>query len=777
VLDENDLLRDEVPPWVTNPTIMSPLLLAYDNRIKELESKQDQQINILDGLARQNDELQGENETLRKDLQHYMDKLISMTEGGKVVGGNRGSQLAASIVGVEEALDLQRQLDLLMEENNIISQQVHQLERVTEDLRHDSDRRDEHIQKLTGELKTASEALLSTQKDNLHLDEDKRRGDDTISHLVTEKAALQATLEERSVEIRKLKLVLQATESKYQDLEKSFKEFEAKAEFDQDEIFKKAHGASLRSKELMKLNSTLNSEMEKLKNQLRELSRDYDTARSDAQGMLKVMHGMEQQISDYVARDKATVDIQRQCAEKVEQALLERDQSVAREAQGKREIGRLMEQKKAQESTITYQVQDAVNEAKNKLNKHIGTLEDELVEVTKQLGEAQANYERALREKRSFETEFNKVNELVGGEKERLSRLIDGLAKRIEISEKERDEAVATEQRIKREWREHKSNHDEERERLIEANKHFDKTVADLEAEINARQNEFDKVSTSLANREGELSRLRSQFNDFRTLHEHEVDSLKQSLKSYTHTYKNHVADMERNIDDLKRELEETKDRHEREHTKLNMDFDSSKTQLHKLQHDAKEERSRLMQRNEELGARLAALLAEHADDTIAFGLLKETNDSLTAELDKIQYEHEKASSALASSLAREAEYVSSVKSAQLQCDRITLEVERVKKQRDNYQRQLFDAEQKLVTAASFSAPYNDYVESYSRKESGRRPLQEVGGAGNTDGYGVDDDLVRLHKDVKKKVNAASRGQDKGGGKGREAESKGEGSS
>jgi hypothetical protein len=34
VLDENSQLNEDIPPWVANSNIMSPLLVAYDSRIK-----------------------------------------------------------------------------------------------------------------------------------------------------------------------------------------------------------------------------------------------------------------------------------------------------------------------------------------------------------------------------------------------------------------------------------------------------------------------------------------------------------------------------------------------------------------------------------------------------------------------------------------------------------------------------------------------------------------------------------------------------------------------
>ena len=75
-----------VPPWATNMDLMSPLLHAYEERIKELEQVAAKSY----GLAEQVTALAGENESLREELQQKTDQVAEMTLNG---GGGSGDPL------------------------------------------------------------------------------------------------------------------------------------------------------------------------------------------------------------------------------------------------------------------------------------------------------------------------------------------------------------------------------------------------------------------------------------------------------------------------------------------------------------------------------------------------------------------------------------------------------------------------------------------------------------------------------------------------------------
>lgn len=56
---------------------------------------------------------------------------------------------------------------------------------------------------------------------------------------------------------------------------------------------------------------------------------------------------MERNLSEYAEQEAATMRLGKEAKEKVEQALLERDQAQAREVQSRREIARLLERRRS----------------------------------------------------------------------------------------------------------------------------------------------------------------------------------------------------------------------------------------------------------------------------------------------------------------------------------------------------------------------------------------------------------------------------------------------
>ncbi|CAN0048332.1 unnamed protein product, partial [Discosporangium mesarthrocarpum] len=65
-----------LPPWVTSAEVMSPLLAAYDARIKELEGQVSSQKEELEGLNRQAEQLVNENEKIRESQIKDMESLL-----------------------------------------------------------------------------------------------------------------------------------------------------------------------------------------------------------------------------------------------------------------------------------------------------------------------------------------------------------------------------------------------------------------------------------------------------------------------------------------------------------------------------------------------------------------------------------------------------------------------------------------------------------------------------------------------------------------------------
>ncbi|KAG5182592.1 hypothetical protein JKP88DRAFT_348798 [Tribonema minus] len=71
------------------------------------------------------------------------------------------------------------------------------------------------------------------------------------------------------------------------------------------------------------------------------------TVRADAEGMLQVMAGMEKQLAARAAKEAAVAQMEQEARQKVEEALMARDQAQALEVQARRELARVTEARRA----------------------------------------------------------------------------------------------------------------------------------------------------------------------------------------------------------------------------------------------------------------------------------------------------------------------------------------------------------------------------------------------------------------------------------------------
>ena len=98
------------------------------------------------------------------------------------------------------------------------------------------------------------------------------------------------------------------------------KDLENSSEATNEELLKRVQGASNRSRDVQRQNSNLLAELDKMKNENRDLVRELESTRADASGMLKVMQNMETTIAEFTSRETAASDLQKQSAEKVRYA-------------------------------------------------------------------------------------------------------------------------------------------------------------------------------------------------------------------------------------------------------------------------------------------------------------------------------------------------------------------------------------------------------------------------------------------------------------------------
>jgi DNA repair exonuclease SbcCD ATPase subunit len=111
-------------PWVADPLTMSPLLIAYDERLNELQSSNNVLSEQVTKLKQSNDDILAENGSLRTDLKHYVERMLAYTEGSKSGLGSSTTSMAHG----EQMNELAEMNDVLNQTNTIMSEQISMLE-------------------------------------------------------------------------------------------------------------------------------------------------------------------------------------------------------------------------------------------------------------------------------------------------------------------------------------------------------------------------------------------------------------------------------------------------------------------------------------------------------------------------------------------------------------------------------------------------------------------------------------------------------------------------
>jgi len=159
-----------LPPWVASPRYLSPLLVAYDTRIQELEQANGRNCEAIAELEHRAGSLVAENTALRADLQRELDKQLStaaaLREPSATAAAAKGTAGAVPAVAEEHMREQQEQLALLAKENRVLSDTLTVYEDDTARLRTEAKERDGQLVALARNFQQAALALRRLKQAN-----------------------------------------------------------------------------------------------------------------------------------------------------------------------------------------------------------------------------------------------------------------------------------------------------------------------------------------------------------------------------------------------------------------------------------------------------------------------------------------------------------------------------------------------------------------------------------------------------------------------------------
>lgn len=337
--DENEFLRDQVrrlslelgrqqiglssvpeyqgvgalPPWMASPEHVSPLMAAYDRRIAELEATCARLRDDNNRFQPEVGRLVAENERLRGE---YRQALLG--HGGANTAAELGGSVFVRRVTMEESQELQQRLDLLMAENDVLTDQARE---VAAELARLQREKASHM----GDAATLRRQLDATREDaregQLRLDEAERERatlEEQLALASAELAQAQRAARDAVEAAREARAEREAQAAALVEHKRIIQEVSARAHADRDalsaELGRLRGTEGVSSKQLRDIQAELDRANESVQALTAELSsaraelRAFDGALREVEGHKRELELREQAISERFAEARGRLD-------------------------------------------------------------------------------------------------------------------------------------------------------------------------------------------------------------------------------------------------------------------------------------------------------------------------------------------------------------------------------------------------------------------------------------------------------------------------------------
>ncbi|XP_078370548.1 sodium channel and clathrin linker 1-like [Oculina patagonica] len=418
---------EPLPPWITNASILSPLLAEYDNNIK---TSQEQVLFLkeeLSSLKQKTDHVVQENTRLHEELRRSIEAQMEIVRQGE------GSGVDKEVMG-----NMQHQLQLLSQERDsyveLWQNACSELEKLQE-IEREKD----------GDLKARSRGMASLQND-LHKARQFAEELQSVNRkLKMEHEKFLATAQTQDQEIdqvrsdlRRCKAELKSSKSQNEELRRTLEIMEGQIRARDRE---RGDGVS-REQSVDTRVEQLQTGLIELESRLSATLKEVGRLRSEKAELEERLEVLQKRSSEQEQREFEAISHVRDSVQMVENAILERDQALVREQQKTQEVSRLQEVINKVLREAGKRTREEVDSVRNQCNKNIQKLMEEMHFLEMEGAEKQAQLERSLREKSAVEKELEKLYQEGPSEIARTGMTFEELQKRTGHAERTRDEAL-----------------------------------------------------------------------------------------------------------------------------------------------------------------------------------------------------------------------------------------------------------------------------------------------------------------------------------------------
>ena len=365
---------------------------------------------------------------------------------------------------------------------------------------------------------------------------------------------------------------------------------------------------SSRGRELKDQLDAVVIENDELKDKLRALTVDYESTRRDCSEMVEALNAHKEELNDYRSREQAIKDLEANCQERADAALLQKKQAVARDVLNKKEIERLLEVISSSGKSTVAEIASSRASYRSSMKEKLATKEKEIHQLVAQCAQDKKLADKLQRDHASQIARLKSEKSQAMLQIDKVGDTVSALGERVQVAERSRVESEAAAEECKEEMKKLMDTLNEEKRKLHE-------TIRRVEGELTSTSAELQSTKTHVRRLSEENSKLAEESATIRQ----DLATVRLNAEAHNERtsdlYKRRLQKLEGKVDELNHLLEvkeeevaNVKDSKERQAQHSSEELANSINYYERMIDEFKEESVRLRTRNDELSTQLFAL-------------------------------------------------------------------------------------------------------------------------------------------------------------------------
>ncbi|XP_038843477.1 sodium channel and clathrin linker 1 isoform X1 [Salvelinus namaycush] len=533
---EEETHTETPAPWLSDQSIMAPLLSEYDRHMddmtEQLQSYQMQMTAIrlkLDTVVKENERLHAE---LRESVERQL-QTLPVSTGPGVEGDTLGDEGLISNLHEQIQLSVQER-DQAMELWQASAQELDRLQQLYQITTSDGQLHVAEQQRLKDQLIQFQQHIQKLQVTNQKLESTNQQFLKTLTEQSTE-------MEELRNQFRSAKADLRMATAKVEEMTKLMQNVQEQIQRREDDAAE-AHGREEAS----------DQRLHHLQSALSQLEARLKAASQEAESVRREQVVWERQVGELQVRCASLEEERYEAFSKVrdsiqlaEEASLQKDQALLREKQKSEELHKMNEAVRQLIQDAAIRTRKEVENVRKQCNSQIHRMAEELSALQLECADKESQMERSMREMRAVEEELEKVYKEGRGEPE--YRKMEALHQRSLNAERLKDDMNITLQSTHNKMKKMEMDYSEELSRCQEE-------VRRLQGSLSAAREDCSGVSEERLQLQQENMQLRREMEELRKASMMTQRRAKQQVSQMEQEY----SLKEQGLDARVRELEES---------------------------------------------------------------------------------------------------------------------------------------------------------------------------------------------------------------------------